>query len=147
MKKRFPGFTLMEVLLSIALVSLIFGIASPVVYSLKMENDLNVAVEYSLSAMRRAFLLSRASTNNTSWGVYTQTGTITLFQGTSYALRDVNYDEVMNIAGHITFAGVTEEVFAKSSGIPSASGNLRFSSSNNSIRAITITSDGAVYEY
>ncbi len=146
MKKHISGFTLLEVLLSISIVGILTGIMSPVVYQLKKENDLNVAAESSLTLLRRAYFLARASTNNESWGVYSQTGSVTLFQGATYATRDTSYDEIFSIAGHISLTGVTEEVFSKFSGAPSVAGDLRFSSDNNSLRAIRITSDGSSYE-
>ncbi|MEN9342033.1 MAG: hypothetical protein RIQ54_289 [Candidatus Parcubacteria bacterium] len=86
------GFSLVEILLSLALLALVAGIGAPLFVSFQNRNDLDVASVTLVHAMRRAQLLARAVSQDSDWGVSIGTSTITLFQGSSYAARVVASD-------------------------------------------------------
>ncbi len=141
---RSKGFTLLEILMSIALITVVAGIGVPVYQSFQVKNDLDVAVNSWAQALIRAQALSRATDGDSTWGAGIQSGNLTLFKGTSFALRDTAYDEVFDIAGSITPSGLTEIVFAKFSGLPQSTGTTTLTSSTNEVRAIAINSKGMV---
>lgn len=138
------GFTLLEVLLSIATVSIIAGIGIPIYQSLQVRNDLDIAAITIAQNFRRAQILSQAMDNDTNWGVRVQSGSITLFQGTSYAGRDANFDELFDVPTSITPSGVQEVVFTKFSGEPQTIGTVILTTNTNETRSITINAKGMV---
>lgn len=142
--KRVTGFTLLEVLLSIAIIGILAGISMPIYQSFQVKNDLDVAVNTIVQTLRRAQLLSQAVDGDSSWGVYMQNGSITLFQGADYSSHDSNFDEVFDVPTSITFSGIQEIVFTKFSGEPQTTGIITLNSSTNETRTITINEKGMV---
>lgn len=138
------GFTLLEVLLSIALISLIAGIGAPLYQSFQVRNDLNIGATTAVNVLRRAETLARASDGDTSWGVSFTAGSLTLFRGTSYATRNAAYDEVFSIPTNISFSGTTDYVFARFTGLPISVGTTTLSSSIGETRTITVHAKGMV---
>ena len=141
---KHAGFTLIEMLLSIAAIGIIAGISIPVYQSFQVRNDLDIATVETVQTLRRGQVLAQAVDGDTGWGVKIQGGSITLFKGTSYAGRDSNFDEVFDMPGAIVPTGVTEVVFAKFTGLPQAIGTATFISNTNETRTITINAKGMV---
>lgn len=136
------GFTLLEVILSLAIVAILTGLSLPVYRILMTKNDLDVATVTVAQTLRRAQTLSIAVDGDTNWGVKVQSEGITLFKGTSYALRDSTFDEVYTLSDNVTPSGVSEIVFSKLLGNPDNTGTLILTNSNNETQNITINSKG-----
>lgn len=142
MKK--PGFTLLEVALSIAVIGVLTGISIPVYQSVQVRNDLDIATVTIAQTLRRAETLSQSVDADISWGVSLQNQSITLFQGTSYASRNTNFDEDFSIPASITPSGISEIVCTKFSGIPQTTGTITLTSNANETRTLTINAKGTV---
>ncbi|MFA5076443.1 MAG: prepilin-type N-terminal cleavage/methylation domain-containing protein [Patescibacteria group bacterium] len=142
------GFTLVEILVSLALVSIIVVLSIPVFQSFQNRNDLDIASTTITQSWRRAQLLSQAVSGDSTWGVKIQPGNIVLFKGTSYITRDTNYDEKFILPATIQAVspdGATEIVFTKFDGLPQSSGSVVLSNTgNNFIRNIGINAKGTV---
>lgn len=138
------GFTLLEVLLSIALISVIAGISIPIYQSFQVRNDLDIATTSTVQVLRRAQVLSQASDGDAGWGWKIESGRMVLFKGTSYASRDSLYDEVYDVPMSITPSGVSEIVYAKFTGLPSLFGTVTLTTNTNETRSITINAKGTV---
>lgn len=138
------GFTLTEVLLSVAAIAIVGGTAIPVFLSFQVRNDLDIAAVEIVQTLRRAQVLAQAVDGDISWGVFAQGGSITLFKGASYAARDIDFDEVFEAPASIVPSGVSEIVFTKFSGMPQSSGTIILISSNNETRNIVINQKGMV---
>jgi prepilin-type N-terminal cleavage/methylation domain-containing protein len=138
------GFTLIEMLLSVAIVSIIAGISVPIYQSFQVRNDLDVATATIAQSLRRSQVLSQAVDGDTSWGVKIQSGNITVFKGTSYAARDTTFDEVFDVPTSLTPSGVSEIVFAKFTGLPTSTGTITLTSSANEVRNVVVNSKGMV---
>lgn len=136
------GFTLLEVMLSIAVIAILGAISLPVFISMLTRNDLAVAANTMLHTLRRAQILSQAVDGDSSWGMKANLGDITLFKGVSYASRDTNFDEVYSLSANITPSGISEVVFSKLFGNPNTVGTLTLTSSNNEIQNISLNSKG-----
>ena len=141
-KKSDKGFTLIEVILSIGIISLIGAFSVPVYRSLQTNNDFNIVVDESVSSLRRAQALSRSMQEDSSWGVNFD-DSITIFLGSSYASRDQDYDEIFDKPDSITFSGNTEFVFDKLSGDPVSTGSLSVDGLTSST-TISINEEGSV---
>lgn len=138
------GFSLIELLLSLAIISIIVMITIPIYGSFQARNDLTIAATTVAQTLRRAQILSQAVSGDSGWGVKIQTGSITLFKGAGYAGRDAGFDEIFAMPGNITPGGITEIVFNKFSGEPLAGGIITLTSVNNEIKNIAINGKGMV---
>lgn len=137
------AFTLIEILLSIAILAIVFMFSAPVYQSLQNRNDLDIAVNTIAQSYRRSQLLAQSVDGDTSWGVMLQSGQITIFKGNTYVGRDPNFDENIEMPTAIAITGNTETVFAKFTGLPQAASTLTLtSSSNNESRIITLNAKG-----
>ena len=138
------GFTLLEILLSVIVIAIISSIAIPVYQSFQVRNDLDIAVTSIAHSYRRAQLLAQGSEDDTSSGVKIGTSSISVFRGASYATRDSSWDEIFDLPETIVASGLTEVVFAKFTGLPSATGTTIMTSTVNETRNITINEKGMV---
>lgn len=143
MKSR--GFTLLEVLLSVAIISLIAGISLPVLGSFNERNNLDVATQGIVSQLRRGQTYARGVNGDSQWGVHVQSGDATLFKGVSYAGRDASFDEITTIPSSITASGTTDILYSKLEATPSTPGTITLTSTNNNqSRTITVNAEGMV---
>ena len=138
------GFTLIEVLLTVALLGVISGIGTPVYQSFQNRNDLNIAAQTVVQSARRAQLLSQSQSGDSSWGIYIATSTVTVFRGSSYDAREVSLDEDVLISSSIVISGTDEYIFSKLSGEPSSIGTTTLTSLNDEVRDVFINPKGAV---
>ncbi len=138
------GFTLLEVLLSIATISLIVGFSSVVFQNSQVRTDHESGASSLVQSYRRAQMLSRAVDGDSQWGVRIQDGSLTLFKGASYAARDTNFDELTDVPATITVSGLQEVVFAKKTGLPQSTGTTTLLSSTNETRTVTINGEGMI---
>jgi len=137
------GFSYIEILLSVTLITVLAGIAIPIYYFFLTRNSLNVSVDIISQTLRRSETLSRATDGDTSWGVKIQIGSVVLFKGASYAARDANYDEIFDTALTIIPSGLQEIVFSKFTGFPQTAGTITLTA-NNETRNIIINEKGTI---
>jgi prepilin-type N-terminal cleavage/methylation domain-containing protein len=138
------GFTLLEMLLSIAIMAILLGMGAPLFQSFNSRNNLDVATVETVQTLRRAQMLAQASDGDTSWGVHIVNGSLTLFQGTSYNFRTILADELFEIPTSFTISGLSDVLFTKFSGIPQNTGIITITSPENETRTITINSKGTI---
>lgn len=139
------GFTLLEVLLSVAIIVMLAGLSLPVFTSFNNRNDVDLATQSLTDALRRAQVYARGVKADDQWGVNVQTGTITVFKGANFSARDTNYDEVTATPTTLVPSGITEVTFAKNSATPSTSGSIVLNSSLvNQTKTVTINAKGTV---
>ena len=94
-RNKTSGFTLLEVLLSIAVIGLIAGIGTPIYLSLQTRNDLYIAENSTVHSLRHAQLLSQIVDGDSSWGIYLQNGSVTIFRGLNYSSRNTDFDKII----------------------------------------------------
>jgi len=136
------GFTLLEMLITLAIIVSLSALSFPFISNFQKRNDLEVATNTAVQTVRRAQSLSVASDGDANWGVSIIPGDIVIYRGSTYAARDNTYDEKYSISTNITASGVTDVSFAKLSGLPSTTGTLTLS--NGDTKAITINGKGVV---
>lgn len=136
------AFTLLEILLCVAMIGLIAGITAPMYNGMLTKNDLDIATTTTVQAFRRAQVLSQAMDRDSAWGVKVQSGSIVIFKGTSYAARDTTLDEITTMPTVIGVSGTaTEVVFNKLDGTPQTTGTVTLTSGQNT-KVITINAKG-----
>lgn len=75
------GFTLVEVLLSIALVSIIAGFSVPVFSSMLYRSEVENATSLSVTSLRSASIMARSQKNDSNWGTYFNGSSVTIYSG------------------------------------------------------------------
>jgi prepilin-type N-terminal cleavage/methylation domain-containing protein len=138
------GFTLLEMMLSVAIITMLAGLSLPVYSSLQARNDLDLTAQSVASALRRAQTAVRAEKNDSQWGVAIVSNQLVLFKGASYATRDSSYDEITVIPATITPTGMSEVVFAKLTAVPSTTGTVTLTSSSGTARTVVMNGKGMV---
>lgn len=138
------GFTLIELLLSVTILSLLVGLSLPVYESFVRRNDLDLTTQGIVSMIRRAQTYARGVDEDSVWGVRFQSSDVSLFKGTSYMTRDVNFDEILPLPSSVTISGTSEISFGKLNGLPSQSATVTLGSSTNDIRTVTVNAEGMV---
>ena len=138
------GFTLLEILLVVAIVTVIAGFSAPVYQSFQVKNDLDIAANTVAGSFRRAQILATASDGDSQWGVKIQSGSITVFQGSSYAARTAAYDETFAVPTTITPTGVGEVVFDRLTGAALSTGTATLTASTGQVRTVAVSAKGTV---
>jgi len=138
------GFTLIEVLLSVVIITMLTALSLPVYASFVQRNDLDLAAQNLATTIRRAETYARAVNYGTAWSVEIQTSNIVLFQGTVFATRDTALDETTSIPGSVTPSGLGEIQFTKLSAAPNVTGTVTLTDAANEVRTVTINAKGVV---
>lgn len=142
------GFTLIELILVIAMLAIIGGMSVPFFQSFQVTSDLATYSDTVARTLRRAQAQARAGQNTDSWGVFFDTASndITLFYGDDYDARDVTFDQTESFASSFTLSTdfFDEIYFTIFSGDPSTTGSVTLTSQNNDIKTISINSLGII---
>lgn len=137
------GFTLLEIILVVALLTIISTIISPIYFSAKGSNDLSNSANAVVSSLRKAQLLSMAVKEDSSWGVKLNDDEIIIFKGDDYLSRDFSRDEIFKINKSINITSLDEIVFLKFSGRPNLFGDI-FLANNGKNKILNINSLGVI---
>jgi prepilin-type N-terminal cleavage/methylation domain-containing protein len=140
-KKR--GFSLVEIVVVLGIITLFVGISTTVYTTIKSSNNLEVGTNSIVGALRLAKRYAEQVNSDTKWGVYINSSQVTIFSGSSYAGRDTNKDKPLLLPSGLTTSGLDEIVFEKSSGITSTIGSITITGSD-SIKNISINEKGTI---
>lgn len=138
------GFTLVELLLVIALIIIVATMSLPVARSLQTTNDVDVATITLAQSLRQAQLLALSGSQDDNWGVQINAGTITIYRGSSFSSRVSGFDQVADMAGSIAPSGLSEVNYAKITGIPSATGSFLLTGLYGKVNTLSINAKGMV---
>lgn len=138
------GFTIIELLLSVAILTMLAGLSLPIYMSFQNRNSLDISTQSIADMLRRAEVYSRSVTGDSPWGVEIQPTVVTLFKGASFAGRDTSFDETQAIDSSTTISGLSEVLFTKFTAAPGTTGTITLSSSPVDTRTITINAKGMV---
>jgi len=140
---RNQGFTLLELVLVMALFFIVLGIAVPYGFRFFNVERLDGASRDILENLRLAQAQAASQNLDSDFGVYIGATTFTLFKGASYASRDQSYDQVSYLSSNIGLEGIQEIVFQKLSGLPKAIGEIIFTSGDRA-NVIRINAQGLI---
>lgn len=143
------GFTLIELILVIAIISIVATLSVPFIQIFQTSSDFYTHVDTITKTLRKARHLAVTGKNGSDWGVYFDNieKKIILFKGNNFAARDTNYDLEEKYADIFSVnADFGNEIyFALYSGLPSAYGTVTASTIvNNDIKYINIQSFGLI---
>jgi prepilin-type N-terminal cleavage/methylation domain-containing protein len=141
---RQQGFTLLEMMLSVAIIAVITTISLPLYASFLARNDLDITSQQLAEAFRRAEVYARGVKNDSVWSVEVQSAKVVLFRGTNFASRDTSFDETIDLPGTVAASGLGEVQFAKLSGLPNTTGNITLTSNASETKTVSINAQGMV---
>lgn len=129
------GFTLIEIVLVVALIALIAGVGLQLPHLFSQSYARDADVFRLVTLFYRAETLAATGRDNAEWGVKIEGGRGVLFRGTSYDERDATADEFIDLESRSVVGSVSEIVFKRGSGVPSepATISLQFGNQNASI--------------
>lgn len=116
------GFTLIEILLVIAIIGLLGYLIVPLTMDFYRFQQLDSTANGLVQALRSAHSKAILGELDSGFGVYTIKGQYTLFKGNSWNTRDVSYDQNFEVANNISFSGLNQVAFSKILGQPSQTG-------------------------
>lgn len=131
-----PAFSLIELLITLAIMAVVGAIAIPSYRNYQIKSDLNLAAEQAQQLLRRAQFVAQSGSEASAWGYRADSGT--LFLGTDYAQRDSGFDEVIAVPPSVTVSGLLEVYFSPVYGLPSAVGDTVFTAVNGEQRIVKV---------
>ena len=143
--KATSGFTLIELILVIAITLILVSVASPVYGTFLTSTQLNESSVQITQMLREARNQAISRVGDSSYGVFFATDSSTLYKGDSYATRDTNYDYVFvlddGVSLSTTLSG-NEVSYSKGLGEPNNTGTITVTHSTTGSRVIEIGSFG-----
>lgn len=146
-KKEVFGFTLIEILIVIAIFSIIFTFTVLSLRYFQKKSELNNTTEEIINSLRLAQNKTLASEGASSYGIYfndtTSPNQYILFKGTSFASRDPAFDETFKLSNNlliyqINLGGGKDVVFKRIKGETDVSGNIIIGLSGDSSKTKNI---------
>lgn len=146
------GFTTMEILVVLAVLSFIVAITFSSLSDFRNKSALKSSTQTALSVLQNARQKTLSSENLSQYGVHIDNSDLTLFTGSSYS-QGLSSNIVYSIDSNIevTYSlngGGSDIVFDRLTGQTSNYGTITFSlsSDNTKYKTITINNMGSVYE-
>lgn len=138
------GFTLIEVLLAMALLAILFGVGTSLLSQAYGDFSLYTEEKRFADVLRRAEYLAFSNQGGSSHGVSLQADSFVLFRGSSYAERDSRFDEMYGKPTNFSFVGPNEVVFSQISGFPVLASEWTLFRGTEQIGSVSVNEYGMV---
>jgi prepilin-type N-terminal cleavage/methylation domain-containing protein len=145
MSRRPQGFTLVEIMLVIAMIAVVVGISVPVYSRVLQQSDLTLAKQAIIDAGRQAATYAQVGHEGRDWGIRVRTGEVILFAGTSYGARDPRFDDTFSLSPTIVLSREVDIIFSQVTGFSGESGELTITASTGESTTITFGLYGTAY--
>jgi GxxExxY protein len=140
---RARGFTIIELLIVIAIVAIIGGTTIPLGANFLVRSHVENKTNELVSSLRTAQLNTISGKEDSQWGVNITSTQIILFAGASYAARDSTFDQIFSIPGSVTIT-TDEIIFSKLTGDPDATASLTVSAGGAGNSTVSVNEVGTV---
>lgn len=142
------GFTLVEMLLVIAILAIVSFVAVGLVSNSVPRNQLQAQTDALLGMTRRAQERTVNGLEGGVWGVHVEAGQATLFLGESFVARDAAFDETRILPVAVSVSGSTDAVFVRRTGMPQQEASFILTDQATSLtRTITIHASGSIFSF
>ena len=142
--KSKTGFSLIEIMLALALIGVIGGLSAPLVRGFFQRTRLAADQNRIAQTLRHGQVLAESGKRDSPWGVRINNKEIILFAGKSYASRNEKFDQVYSLRPSFTVSGPDEFVFAKLSGRPDTTGTITLETAAGQSRSVSLNKIGTV---
>ena len=116
LKLKTSGFTIFEILIVIGILAVIFAIGLPISWNFYTAYQFDSEVNTFVAVLEQARNSAMTNRNESPHGVYAAPNQFVIFQGPSYAGRDIFQDRIFTRDGNININVPAELVFASLSG-------------------------------
>ena len=143
------GFTIVELLIVIAITIIVAVVTIPVYGNLQASSQLNETSSQLIQIIRMAQLRSMSRLNNNRHGVKIEPDSFVIYQGDSYATRNIAYDLVTNLDDILSLSSnlTGDEInFSLGLGKPNSFGTITLTHGLKNTKQIVINSLGLVEE-
>lgn len=140
MKER--GFNFIELILVVALISILGGLLSPFFSRFLFQSSLENATDRVVKTLRKASNYAVTGKQGTKWGVHYEAGKLILFKGNSYG-EDHSFDEELDLPSTLIVSGWSDVTFSKGKGRPSGTLTITLTLSNQS-KTVILNEEGMV---
>jgi prepilin-type N-terminal cleavage/methylation domain-containing protein len=152
--KNNSGFTLIELVIVIAIISVLIAIVIPNFFSFNKSSNLDNSVREFISVLKLAQNKTLSSENYDQYGVYLNTGIspnqYIIFKGTDYASRDTSFDQLYSLPEIIEFynvnlSGGNQIIFDRLTGASNSGDiSIRLKIDINQNKTVYISSSGTI---
>lgn len=144
-QRQVKGFSLIEVLLILAILGLVGGMSIPFYQSFQVKSELENTTKEITQTIRRAQITAMSSEGLTAHGIHFSGQQYILFRGAVYNPADI-YNEAFDIASTLSvFTGGNDDIiFSSVSGIPNVEATIIINSNNGASNSITINGLGVL---
>ncbi|MFW5702498.1 MAG: pilus assembly FimT family protein, partial [Candidatus Dojkabacteria bacterium] len=115
------AFTLIELLLVVALISVVTVAGFPIFTSFLNSSEVDATADIIRSSARRAQLNAQGSKQDSHWGILIAEPEITIYRGDNYASRVATDDLIAEFSQDVEVTGDLEINFEKVTGYPASS--------------------------
>lgn len=153
-KSNSSGFTLIELLLVTSLIMILVAGAAPLLSTYFTSTQLEETTSQTKQIIQTAHQRALAGVNDSDHGVYfehnaSSNDRIILFQGSSYAARNPDYDYAVTLDTALSYSSTLTNdaiVYSNRTGIPTTTGTLTISHANNTFNILELNELGVVIE-
>ena len=128
-KSDLSGFTLIEILVVVAIFVIVLGFALGVGSEFYRSQVLIAEKDNLVGLLRSARNQAMNNINQSSHGVFIDSNQYILFEGESYSARHQDFDEAFPLSYGVSIGGANEVVFRALDGQSSASGTITITNS------------------
>jgi prepilin-type N-terminal cleavage/methylation domain-containing protein len=144
------GFTIMEVLVVIALMAVIALIVTPVLTSRVGTNVIDGTAKKAADILYEAQTSAMAGRNGVRYGVRFEASRVTMFEGASYSGADPNnlvyaFPTAVTASTIAITGGGADIIFSSHKGIPVQTGSITFTDTGGNAKTLTINGAGMIH--
>lgn len=138
------ALTLIEILLSLAIITIIFSLSVPFYQTFQIDSAFNTAISDIRQNLYRAESLARNSEEDNSWSLRIENQQIYLYKGNDFLNRKQNFDEITSLPHTINVSGTPDINFNKSTGIPNHTLTINITSTTHKTANISVNAQGEI---
>jgi len=143
------GFTIMEVLIVIAIISITAVMSTPFLSATLSRSELDIAAEGAVDALEEARSSALNGRGSGQFGVHFEPDQYVFFDSGTYSAVDPN-NFVRSLSGYVSISSINisdggnDIIFASASGEPNQTGTIVFTDSSGATKTVTVNSAGTV---
>lgn len=135
-RQRVAGFTLIEILVVVAILGVISVMSFPFYSRLISQNNVSDTVNNLVETLRKAQSYSLAGKDGSDWGVkYSNSSFVLLRESTNTTFDTYNLPTTINLTG------LNHIVFSRPTGLPNVTGTFNISGGNET-KSVTLNYEG-----